>query len=337
VRIETLRSAREAAKPGGGRPASGAATTGGGRRVLAALLLAAALLTGCGFGAGDERDGGAELRVTRDFGHEELGSARVDTLREDQTVMRLLRSEFDVGTRFGGRFVQSIDGVEGAGPAGGRDWFFFVNGIESDTGAAEYELSPGDRVQWDHRRWGAAMRVPAIVGAFPEPFLRGVEGERRPVRVECDEVESDPCRDAKRALEDAGVPTSGSSLGAPGTETVTRLVVAQWPRARIVRGAPALEDGPEASGVFARFDEDGRSLELLDDEGDVARKVRPGDGTALVAALRPRADELLWLVTALDRKGLAAGVAALEEDRLRDAFAVAVTDRTVEKLPLIGR
>jgi hypothetical protein len=301
------------------------------------VVAAAALASGCGLGAGDEREGGAQLRVTRDFGYKELGSARLDTLREDQTVMRFLRSEFDVETRFGGRFVQAIDGLGGGGPAGMEDWFFWVNGIESDTGAAEFELSPGDRVQWDHRDWGATMRVPAIVGAFPEPFLNGVEGERRPVRVECDDVESEPCRDARRTLEDAGVPASGSSLGAPGTEAVTRLVVAQWPRARIVRGAPTLEEGPEESGVFARFAEDGSALELLDEDGEVARTVRAGDGTALVAAMRPRADELLWLVTSLDREGLAAGVDALDEDLLRDAFAVAVTGREVEKLPVVER
>jgi hypothetical protein len=308
-----------------------------GRRILATVVAAAALASGCGLGAGDEREGGAQLRVTRDFGYEELGSARLDTLREDQTVMRFLRSEFDVETRFGGRFVQAIDGLGGGGPAGMEDWFFWVNGIESDTGAAEFELSPGDRVQWDHRDWGATMRVPAIVGAFPEPFLNGVEGERRPVRVECDDVESEPCRDARRTLEDAGVPASGSSPGAPGTEAVTRLVVAQWPRARIVRGAPTLEEGPEESGVFARFAEDGSALELLDEDGEVARTVRAGDGTALVAAMRPRADELLWLVTSLDREGLAAGVDALDENLLRDAFAVAVTGREVEKLPVVER
>jgi hypothetical protein len=273
--------------------------------------------------------------VTRDFGRATLGSTNQDTVREDETVMRLLRSEFDVDTRFGGRFVDAIDGLEGSEPSG--DWFFFVNGVESGVGAAEYELSPGDRVQWDHRRWEAAMRVPAIVGAFPEPFLNGLEGKRRPVRVECDDVEAAPCRDAKRALERVGVASSGASLGAPGTEAVTRLVVAAWPRARVVRGAPSLEEGPDESGVFARFAGDGGSLELLDEQGDVARTVRPGDGTALVAALRPRADELVWLVTALDRQGLAAGVAALEEDLLRDAFAVAVTGRTVEKLPLEPR
>jgi hypothetical protein len=303
------------------------------RRVVAALLAGAAL-AGCGLGAGEERQGGAELRVTRDFGRTALGSVSTDTLKEDQTVMRLLRSKFDVETRFGGRFVQAIDGVAGEGPSGARDWFFFVNGVWSDVGAGEYELSSGDRVQWDLRRWDGAMRVSAIVGAFPEPFRSGLEGERRPVRVECERAEAQPCRDAKRALERVDVAVSGSSLGAPGTETVTRLVVARWPQARIVRGASTLEEGPQASGVFARFGEDGRSLELLDEEGKVARTVRPGDGTALVAALRPLEDELLWLVTGLDERALAAGVGALEEGALRDAFAVAVTGRTVEKLPL---
>jgi hypothetical protein len=181
------------------------------------------------------------------------------------------------------------------------------------------------------------MRVPAIVGAFPEPFLHGLEGRRRPVRVECEDAEAAPCAEAKRQLRRSGISTSGASIGAPGTETVTRLVVARWPRARIVRGAPALEGEPRESGVFARFTEDEPALELLEENGEVARTVRPGDGTALVAAMRPRADELVWLVTSLDAAGLLAGVRALREDALRDAFAVAVTGRRVEKLPLPGK
>jgi hypothetical protein len=306
-------------------------------RRVAALIAAALLLGGCGIGPGEEQQGGAVIRVTRDFGHEEIDSTRTKTLHEDETVMRVMQSKFDVETRFGGRFVQSIDGVKGAGPGGMRDWFFFVNGVEAEVGAAEYELSPGDRVQWDFRDWGTAMRVPAIVGAFPEPFLNGINGRRRPVRVECDDAESNPCRAAKDALDRVKVPVSGSSLGAPGTENVTRLVVARWPAARIVRGGFTLEEGPERSGVFARFAKDGRSLDLLDADGDVARTVHPGDGTALIAALRPRADELLWLVTSLDAEGLAAGVRALRENALRDAFAVAVTGPVAEKLPLEER
>ena len=310
------------------------------RAVAAALLVAvlAPATVGCGFGEGSERaGGGATLRVTRDFGHEELGSTRLDNVHEGDTVMRMLRSKFDVATRYGGRFVQSIDGLEGGGAGGQVDWFFFVNGLEADRGAADWNVSPGDRIQWDRRDWGAAMRVPAIVGAYPAPFTNDSGGKRRPVRVECEDAEAPACKEARAQLQRVGVPTSGSSLGAPGVEEVTRLVVAGWPRARGIGHASRLEDGPESSGVFARFTKDGRTLELLDEDGDPARSVRRGDGVGLVMALQPRADQLVWLVTALDEEGLEAGVRALDEGELRDAFAVAATPDGVEKLPLVSR
>ena len=104
---------------------------------------------------------------------------RLDKVHEGDTVMRMLRSKFDVTTRFGGRFVQSIDGLAGQGAGGQVDWFFFVNGVEADKGAAEWHVSPGDRIQWDRRDWGAAMRVPAIVGAYPAPFTTG-DGRQAP-------------------------------------------------------------------------------------------------------------------------------------------------------------
>ena len=306
------------------------------RAAVAALVVAAvAPAAGCGFGAGEEQaGGGATLRVTRDFGHEELGSVRLAKVRESETVMRMLRSKFDVTTRYGGRFVQSIDGLSGQGAGGQVDWFFWVNGVEADKGAAEWQVKPGDRIQWDRRDWSAAMRVPAIVGSYPEPFTSGLGGKRRPVRIECEDVQAAPCKGARARLERAGVPTSGSSLGAPGTEEITRLVVARWPRARGVRGASQLEDGSDASGVFARFSGDGKTLELLDGKGDPVRSVHSGDGVGLVLALQPRADELAWIVTALDERGLEAGVRALDEKKLRDAFAVAATGGRVEKLPL---
>ena len=147
------------------------------------------------------------------------------------------------------------------------------------------------------------MRVPAIVGAYPEPFANGLEGKRRPVRVECEEVDSPACSAARDRLNDVGVPTSGSSLGAPGTEAVTRLVVARWPRARIVRGASGLEDGPESTGVFARFSATETRSSCSTSRARTARRVRRGDGVGLVLALQPRAEELVWIVTALDDAG----------------------------------
>jgi hypothetical protein len=304
-----------------------------------ALLIPVALaLAGCGLGAGEERPGaGAELRVTRDFGRSQLGSERLASVTEGQTVMRLLRSRFDVETRFGGRFVQRIDGLSGSRGGAPLDWFFFVNGVEAGVGAAEYGLSPGDRVQWDRRNWQATMRVPAIVGAFPEPFRHGIEGKRLPVRVECEDPAADPCEEVKRRLRRVGVSASGSAVGVPGAMEAIRVVVASWKDAKVVRAVAELEGDPDESGVFARVAGDGRSLELLDETGRTARVVERGDGTGIVAATRPTDDELVWLVIALDGEGLQAAARALDEGRLRNAFAVAATGDRVEKLPLEGR
>lgn len=304
------------------------------RAALGAALAAGAVASGCGLGPGEEREGGAELRVTRDFGNELLHADRVDKVREDQTAMRLLRSRTDVKTRYGGRFVQAIDGIEGGGAGGFADWFFFVNGLESEVGAAEYELSPGDVVQWDFRNWRGSSHIRAIVGAFPEPFVSGVEGKRFPARVECEDPAARACRSVKRSLERLGVPATSSAFGAAGTRNVIRVVVGRWRSVRVLPSVRRIEQGPRKSGVFARFAPHGRSLELLDEKGRSVRTGRGGHG--LVAAVRPTDIELLWIVTGVDHAGLERATRALRRGSLRDAFAVGVGPGGVERLPLGG-
>ena len=302
------------------------------RRALALLALGLGL-AGCGLGAGEERPTGVELRVTRDFGAKLIDSTRRDGIRAGDTVMRLLRSsQREVKTRYGGRFVQSIDGLSGRGPGGRRDWFFFVNGIESDMGAGEYGLNDGDRIQWDYRNWQATMSVPAIVGAFPEPLVSGTQGKRFPVRVECEDEEGAACREVKRRLRDAGVATSSSSFGADATRNVLRVIVARWPRARTVQAVGRLTRRPDESGVFARFE--GDRLRLLGEDGETAREAAPGTG--LVAALRPGPEQILWVVTAADEPGLRRAAESLSERALRDAFALAAAPEGPRTLPLRG-
>ena len=150
------------------------------RRVLLPLLLVAAL-SGCG-GRGDV--GEATLWVTSDRGGEVLVEKSVPA---GVTAMQALRSEADVETGYGGRFVQSIEGIS-SDVGARRDWFYFVNGVEADRGAAEYRLRPGDVLWWDYREWsGDDMRQPVVVGAFPEPFLRGYGGQARRAVIRFDE------------------------------------------------------------------------------------------------------------------------------------------------------
>ena len=302
-------------------------------RCVAAVLLVAVALSGCGLGPGSDQSGdGASVRVTRDFGRELLSAERFPTIREGETVMRALRARRDVKTRFGGGFVQSIDGLSGQGAGGSEDWFFYVNGIESAVGAADYDLSPGDLVQWDHRDWRETMDVRAIVGAFPEPFLHGLDGRRFPVRVECEDAAADPCEQVKDRLTQAGVPATGATLGASGNQEVIRVVVATWPRVRELVSTRVVEQGPRESGVFARYTDGGAVLELLDERGEVVESAGPETG--LVAALRPAEKEFVWLVTGGDEEGVERAAGAFDGRTLRDAFAVAVTREGPRKLPL---
>ena len=143
------------------------------KRRVAALGVFLLLLPGCA-GSGGEK-GQASLWITRDRGTHVLHEARVPA---GLTVMQALKRQADVDTRYGGRFVQSIDGIEGSLSAG-RDWFFFVNGVAADRSAAEYRLRAGEVAWWDFRAWKGEGEVTVVVGAFPEPFLHGYAGTRR--------------------------------------------------------------------------------------------------------------------------------------------------------------
>jgi hypothetical protein len=140
-----------------------------------ALLLAVAVLAGCG----GEESGNATLWITRDRGNEVILDRQVPA---GLTAMQALDRVADIETRYGGRYVQAINGIEGS-LANRRDWFYFINGYEADRSAAEYRLREGDVEWWDFRSWETRMREPVVVGAFPEPFLHGFGGKRLPARV----------------------------------------------------------------------------------------------------------------------------------------------------------
>jgi hypothetical protein len=146
------------------------------RASLISLLVALALA-----GCGGERTGSgtAWLWVTRDRGVDVIHTG---TVPAGISALEAVGRELDVETRYGGRFVQSIEGVDGS-VADQRDWFWYVNGLEGATSAAEYRLHAGDVVWWDYRSWAAQMQVPVVVGAFPEPFLHGFGGEVPPAVV----------------------------------------------------------------------------------------------------------------------------------------------------------
>jgi hypothetical protein len=288
-----------------------------------ALLLCLAL-AGCGFGEG-ESTGEVTLTVTRDFGSERLHEGiDEEVATEGDTAMRVLQAAYDVETRYGGGFVQEVDGVKGGRVDGRRaDWFYYVNGIEAPIGAAERRLSAGERVWWDHHPWEAAQRIPAVVGSFPEPFATGLEGKRFPVRLVCAGDAERSCDEVTTRLEDAGVQAVSRSVieQSPGEE-VLRVLVGRWSDVREDSVARRLERGPGATGVFAQPTSTGDAIVVLAADGRPARTLRAGAG--LVAATSVEAQAPTWVVTGTDEVGVAAAAAAMTEERLTQLFALAI-------------
>jgi Domain of unknown function (DUF4430) len=289
---------------------------------LAMGLLTVGSLAGCGLGAG-RAPGGVTLTVTRDFGRTSLGTWRAPRVHGLETVMSLLMRNASVTTRYGGGFVQSIDGLSGGHQAGRTvDWFYYVNGSEAPEGAASRNVRQGDRIWWDRHDWSQTDRVPAVVGSFPEPFTSGIAGRRLPVRIECALVAGHACRAVTERLRALAVPAAVAPLAAGSGPGALRLVVAPMDALRADPAAATIRQGPSASGVYVRFLAGGHTLVVLDQDGHPARSL--GAGAGLLAATATGQSAPAWFVSGTDAAGVEHAAGAFTRAVLANRFAVAV-------------
>jgi hypothetical protein len=272
----------------------------GARLYFVALALATA---GCGQAtASAPPDGPAAVTVlvTRDFGTTSLKSQRA---APEQSAMNALRRSAEVGTAYGGRFVTTIDGLEGS-KSQEHDWLYYVNGIDPGVGAADMKLHPGDHEWWDYRYWRDFMGIPAVIGAWPEPFVHGFEGRRPAVAVQ-----GPSCAGSLRDM----LRKEGARIAEKGPYTVKVSTFAQ--------DADALADW-QGGGLTVRVT-DGR-VEVYHG-GDGWRPA--ADAAAVVVARSPegipgRSFELL--IAGRDEAAACAGAKALTETPAEIAHTYAV-------------
>ncbi|HJW77243.1 MAG TPA: hypothetical protein VJ526_01555, partial [Beijerinckiaceae bacterium] len=190
---------------------------------------------------------------------------------------------------------------------------------------------------WDRHDQSATSRVPAVVGAYPEPFTHGIGGRRLPVRIDCGVAGSAACRAVGDALAKIGVVAGQNPIGGSIGPEVLRVAVGEWHTLRSDTAVRSLERGPAVSGVYVRVNGDGRSLAALDPRGDVARRL--GAGTGLIAATDIEGERPVWIVSGTDARGLAAAVRAFAagESALAGKFALAISADRAIALPVIRR
>lgn len=301
-------------------------------RLALTAIAATVAIAGCGLGAG-KGTSDVTLTVTRGFGTGSVGRATEQHVPGSETVMRMLERSFRVGTRYGGNFVQSIDGLSGS--SSHLDWFYYVNGIEAPLGAAGTAVHKGDQIWWDLHDWIATDSIPAVVGSFPEPFVHGINGRRFPVTLECASDVSAACKRVTAELSSIGVPIAEQEIGTGSGSDSLGVIVGTWRDLRAELLAALIEHGPGSSGVYARFaGPSGASLQLLNPGGHVVRTL--GAGAGLIAASAQGATGPAWLITGTDISGVSAAAAALTPAKLHDHFALAVQGGTDLPVPLEG-
>ena len=273
------------------------------RILAAALALGAAAVAGCGLGPG-KSTGDVDLTVTRDYGTKVLRQKQ-DSIHESDTVLRVLDRNADVTTRYGGGFVQSIDGLSGAERRAHAATGSSTSTASSRRSAPPSTTSPaatgsggttatGPR-RCACRRWSAPGRSPSCTAS---------RGSARSDVVDCRASErglrgrlATACRRSGRSRCDratqASVQRSGCGSG-PGAGPAT------------IPASTCSPAAPSQSGVFARFVGARKPLlELLNQQGQPAGSL--GKGGGLVAALRPGDGPPTWVVTGTDAKGVVGG------------------------------
>jgi len=295
--------------------------------------VAAVAIASCGLATG-RGSSDVTLTVTSGFGTTQLGSVTAHRVSGSETVLRMLERSFRVSTRDPGGSVESIDGLSVT--SSGRDWAYYVNGVQAPIGPAKTAIHGGDRIWWDLHDGSGADTIPAVVGSFPEPFVHGTGGRRLPTELECAGDVGAACKQVSNELAALGIPVATQLFGTgSGTDSLA-VVVGTWRDVHDALLAAVIEHGPSASGVYARFaGPGGDALQLLDPRGRVVRTL--GAGAGLIAATASDSSQPTWVITGTDRAGVTAAAAALTAPRLHDHFALAVQGASAIPLPLRAR
>jgi hypothetical protein len=281
------------------------------------------------------------LVVTSGFGKNTIFE-QVINIEEGTTAMEALTRTVQVETKYDGQFVSAINntGTEYEKASGKKkDWFFYMNGIASNIGAGSYTLANGDVEHWDYRSWGYHQFVPAVIGAFPQPFIKGFHGNVAPASVVY-EAEFQACaEDLAEKLGNKGAMSITSVEYGTITDTAQKennLIIIAGKGNELVS---ELNSSHKKLGFFTYFN--GDTLVILDDAGNIASEYNESYG--LIQATQnpwnPRGtgvcENVVWIISGTDTKGILSAVDLLcnNPGEIHNACACIVKNGEVIKIP----
>jgi hypothetical protein len=309
---------------------------------LILILLLMAILAGCPTQppVSGSQPAIVTVMVTKDFGQELILAQEIE-LEEGTDAMTALKAVAEVETKYGGGFVEAINGLSSEYEGGNkkRDWLYYINGISLSLGAKDYILQDGDVEHWDFRDWSYRQMIPAIIGAFPQPFLSGVKGEVKPTAMVYDDPFAEEAKALATKLEGWGTSevllTSAEALSEAVKESYNLIIIGKADNGLILE----LNQIPKKLGFFARLD--GDKITVLDEKGEPAGEY--GVGWGLIQATQNpwspggvgSGESIVFIVTGTDEKGIKSAAQALinNSEGLRYAYAVLVNNNQIIKIP----
>jgi len=310
--------------------------------LITALLLVMAALSACSPPPSPEA-GVITVRVvaTRNFGQELMFDETLE-VPEGTSAMSALMKVSEVETAYGGGFVNAINSVR-SGFIGSQsmkmDWFIYINGIQSNTGALDYKLRNGDIQHWDFHDWSFHHFIPAIVGDFPEPFRHGYGGKTSSTIIAYADSLKEDAENLERRLVRLGVSNVSikrlGELSENEKESCNLLLLGSMDSEPLSE----LNQVWNRLGFFAHFESG--NLVVLNTKGEVVTKYDAGVGL-IQATQNPwnpkgigACESVVWLVSGTDEVGVKDAIHALVNryTEFQYACAAVVANGEMIKVP----
>jgi len=305
------------------------------------LGLESLIKTDSGEGKVLSQDNYCNLWVTTDFGRNVIYQDKV-LVHPGEKMIEVMRRNLQIETAYGGGFIKAINGQDSAYTDNNlfsrqrKDWFCWVNGILSAEGAANYSVTAEEVIWWDYHDWSGSYFTPAVVGAFPKPFIRGYGGSKVGTLIMYGEGQEDSAQQLKKCLAKQGsnkvsiLPYQDDLLN--NRDQIT-LVVGQWASLSRFSNLKSLLDRGNKAGLFARLQQN--QVEALAVNGQVTTIYDQNSGAIMATATGMGDAFPLWLVLGMNETGLKNAVKVFIEnpEQLKMSAGSLVTLEKVIRLP----
>ena len=281
-------------------------------------------------------EGVGQLFVSSNFGREIICDEKVKLI-PGEDVLGLLGRYVKVETQYGG-FIKSINNRKSARVQGQQyDWFYYINGIAANSSAKAYKLNAIDRVFWDYHPWTGATFIPAIIGAYPEPFVSGFKGQNNGVLLLHTNSAKAEAQKLAGSLKKSG--TEKVEFKIISEEQIVKrnkptIVIGLWRDLEKEENLKEISSRNIKGGIFAEFSENGFSF--LDFKGNKIKTHNKAVAAIVATATGLGDPNPLWILTSLDETGLEQAVDLLKKkpESIQGFYGAGIVEGQVVRLPI---